>query len=434
MRDEYDVVSPSARRRVAVGLADQIVFSATNFAVTVVAARHSSAADFGGFALVFATLLIVTAVNRGLTAEPLVVRTSAHGRREWSASAPAKLGLALAFGVVAGLLVFALSMVALPSRPVLALAFGIAAPVVVAQDLVRYAALAAGRPGAALRSDLTVCMVQLACIAAFAFDGSGSLESSVLGWVGATAAGLLVGAFALSLYPVRPTRVTLRADRDLSLRFAADNLITQLSQQGVVYVVAAVAGLSAAGGFRIAQTVYMPLGVLVLGLQSAVLPELVRIAQRSAAAMLHAAAWSAVALVAGTIGYIGLAVAVPDHAGEAAFGAAWSTAQPLILLMGVPSAAGAAIYCAVSGVRALGDAARALRVRGVTIAVMALTVVPGAVLDGARGAAIGLAAGTVLQAVYWWRQFGAAARLATSSRRPADVTATYEPASHPERG
>ena len=55
-----------AARRVAWGLFDQVLSSASNFLVTIIAAASLSASDFGAFALATAVCIITVSVSRGL--------------------------------------------------------------------------------------------------------------------------------------------------------------------------------------------------------------------------------------------------------------------------------------------------------------------------------------------------------------------------------
>src|SRR5579859_7092083 len=72
-----------ASRRLSWGIADQAMSSVSNFAVNIYIARTLGAAQYGAFALAYATYGFALNASRGLGTDPLLVRYSATNHRTW---------------------------------------------------------------------------------------------------------------------------------------------------------------------------------------------------------------------------------------------------------------------------------------------------------------------------------------------------------------
>lgn len=68
--------SSRIRHRFGLGVADQILSSATNFALGVFAAHVLDVPQFGAFALAFASYNLAIGASRAINSEPLTVRFS----------------------------------------------------------------------------------------------------------------------------------------------------------------------------------------------------------------------------------------------------------------------------------------------------------------------------------------------------------------------
>lgn len=411
------------RKRVGVGIADQLLYSLTNFALTVLVARSVSAAQFGAFALVMAAYLTIVAVVRGLTSETLVVRLSAAEPGPWRRGAIAGNGAAVVFGLLAGAGMVAFGILTHGSLASTAIAVGVAMPGLMVQDYLRFAALSCGRPAVALANDTVQAVVQFGLTGVLLAMSSSSPYLFVAAWGIGAHAGALVGLVALRL-PIRPDRVMswLRDHGSFAARYAADDLAQQGSQQATTYVVAATAGLVDTGALRGAQTVFGPPSILNLGVQAAITPELVRIRQRSLRRLRVSVLMLGAAL--GGVGAVWAALAVlcPHSVGVALFGSTWAHARPLLIYFGIAQAANGTRVGAMAGLRSLSAANRTLVARSIVLVLGLTFQVAGAVVDGARGVAIAVAVVSPIQAVAWWWQFLVAmreARRADGARRMA---------------
>jgi len=379
-----------------------MVSSLTNVALTIMVARSVSADEFGTFSLLFATYLVCITLVRGLTSEPLLVRFSAAEpttlSRAVSQSSGATVVAALLLVLVLTAVVLATGLV--PELP--ALIFLATLPGLLLQDHWRYALLAAKKPHKALANDVAWALAQLLAVTALALTDRLTLVLLVLAWGGAANVAALVGLLQVRVRP-RMCRAAqwLREQGDLAGRYAAEGFAFQGANQATVFVVAAVAGLAAAGSLRAAQTMFGPLVVLTLGIRLALVPEAVRATTRSVRRMTRLVFAAAGLLTTVTAAWSIAVLLLPNAAGEALLGSSWALAVPLLVYVAVDRLANATIIGPFLGLRALADSRRSLRARMVVSALAVLGGVVGALVDGARGAAIGAAASSLVSIAVW---------------------------------
>lgn len=412
-----DPVQPGAPRagrrgrRAALGVLDQLLFSLSNFALTIVVAREVTATAFGAFALGMAAYLLCTAVLRGFTSETLIVRFSSADDRSWRAASGSAGGVSLLLGAAAGLVLVCIGWTVSGVTGQTMLVLGVLFPGLALQDFLRYTALAAGRPAAALMNDLTQVVVQFLLVAALVLTDQDSAWLFVAAWgVGAHVAAA-VGMATLRVVPL-PHRFLawFRDHGDLAGRYALDDFASQGSQQVTTFALAGLGGLRDAGAFRAAQTAFAPPSMFNLGVQGAVTPELVRALRHSLRTLrrdivvlavglgLLSAAWGVVVLL------------IPDTWGEAALGATWDGAKPLLIYFAVAQVANGIRVAPESGLRALGAANRTLKARLVVSLIGVGFQLVGAVVAGVMGVAVATAILKPVQALVWWWQYRVASR------------------------
>jgi O-antigen/teichoic acid export membrane protein len=192
-----------------------------------------------------------------------------------------------------------------------------------------------------------------------------------------------------------------REQRGLGVRFLAESMTSVLSAQAVLYVLGAIAGLSAVGTLRAAQLILGPSNIVVQGVQLVAVPEAVNALRRGARelATFVVAVGAALAAVVGVFGL--LVLALPDEIGVAVLGDNWLAAEHLLLPVAVGNVAVALTAATFIGLRAMAAATRSLRasVVGSILTVVLGTI--GAWGGGAVGAAWGLSAALVLGLVAW---------------------------------
>ena len=395
--------------RAVVGTVDQLVYSLTNFVLTVLVAHYSAAREFGAFTILIATFLISSGVNRGLNSEPLVILHSSAQDGGWREAARRSLGRAILFGIVVGVgMIVAFLAVDAQVYENLVIPIGILVPVLFVQDFLRYAALAVGRPLVALLNDVTVAVVQFSATGLLVASGDRSGRLFVFSWGGGAVAGSLLGLVALGLGPAWGKRHP--RFRTLSQRLGIDNLATQLQQQGTGYIVGGVSGLAATAGLRASQTVFTPPSVLSIGLLSASLPELVRLRDRSLSQMYSALIKVAVGLSSLMAVFGVVALLTPSSVGRELFGASWEKVGTFLPFIAVSQILGTTASCAAVGLRVLSDSRRILLARSAAVGFNIMTIVPATIIWGATGAAVCLSVTGAVQAVIWWVTFERAYR------------------------
>jgi O-antigen/teichoic acid export membrane protein len=244
------------------GLLDQLVSSATNFGLSLVAGRLLGVSGLGVIAIGFSAYLIVLGFHRALVSEPLIVAsiTNPEVRRRAtrsSISATAGLGLASA-SIVAlvglwiggpigrGLLIFAPWLF-----PALL------------QDLWRMLLFRDDRGGAATAND-AVWLVTMAALLATSHGFRADWTVVACWGLGATASAIL-GFAQLRVWVAHP-----RTSRDWLIReawpvgrwFAAESSVYTAASQVVVFLLAGLIGTAAAGGLRSVQVIFAPLSLL----------------------------------------------------------------------------------------------------------------------------------------------------------------------------
>jgi len=193
--------------------------------------------------------------------------------------------------------------------------------------------------------------------------------------------------------------------RDLGPRYFVEGVANSSQNQLRNYGVGLILGLAALGYVQAASTLMGPFMVIFFGMGLVLLPEAARILKRSPRhLMLFCACASAGLTLAALAWGIVLLVALPRGLGHLMLGSLWGPTYPLV----VPSTLGVMGSCAAAGagtgLHALGQARRSVRVM---IASSALTVVcslVGAVLGGTLGVLYSTAVASWASApIFWWQ-------------------------------
>ena len=91
-----------ASRRLGWGLADQVMSSLTNFAVSIYVVHALGAVQFGAFSLAYVTYGFALNASRGLATDPLMVRFSGTDLPTWRRAVTDCTGTAAVVGLIAG--------------------------------------------------------------------------------------------------------------------------------------------------------------------------------------------------------------------------------------------------------------------------------------------------------------------------------------------
>jgi O-antigen/teichoic acid export membrane protein len=393
-------------RRVGWGVADQGISSLANFVLGIVVARELGAADFGAYALAFATFSFVISAARGPSTDPLMVRHSGPRSATWHLAVSAASGTSVAFGAVAGAVCVALGL-ALPSDVGLAfVGVGIWMPGILLQDSYRFAFFSCGQAHRAFLNDLAWGVIQ---VAAVLFLVSRDLLSPfsalfVFGFTATLAGGL--GWWQSRIAPdPRRFRTWLVENKALGGRYLVENVTLGGARQLRLTAVGLVAGLSAVGDIRAAEMLVGPFMILLSGVSQVSVPEARQVlAMRPRALPRFCALLAAVqATLVAVWGVVALVV-LPMGLGHLVLGPLWKPAAPLL----VPTLLTLMLVCVQNswqaGVRALGASRRSLSAQLTSGALVLVFGIGGAYLDGARGSCWGLVTATSLGLLMWFWQ------------------------------
>ncbi len=393
-------------RRLGWGAADQAFSSITNFTLGVAVARITSPQDFGAFSIAFATYTISFGLARALTSEVLAVRFSAGVGVDWRRGTAAATGVAIVLGAIIG--VACLAVGAFVSGPLgkALLVLAPAMPWLLLQDTWRYAFFAAGRPVSAFINDVVWAIVLFPLLALLLLTDRDAVVWFMFAWELSALVAALVGIWQARLLP-DPTQVRgwLRGHRDYIGPFLGEFAALRGASQAVTYAVAGIGGLAAAGAIRGGFILVSPLNVFFLGFRNVIVPEGVRLLERSTRALRARSAFLSfgLAFLAATWGTILLSL--PSSAGSMLLGETWPAAREVILPLTVMMVGAGLSVGPTAALRSLAAVRRGLRTR---LALASLTIVGGVAgvqVAGSTGAAWALAAVACVGSGAWWWQF-----------------------------
>lgn len=366
------------------GVSSTALSGFTNLIIQLAVATYLSAEAFGEFSLLSATIILLLGAGRATIGQTDLLRgTPSHH------SGPATTAyISAAVLVLSGGLIYSLAMLLqLPLMLPLGVGVG-ASSVFILQDAARFRAFRVGRPGVALFSDVILTAGVVTTLVWIPLT-SAPERSAVVGWTISTLIAFLPAAVVLRFIPSRSTIAWIRRERDIVSPAFGEYVLQSLLPYAVNWVIVAVAGLGALGGYRIAQLLFAALINFATGLNATTIPRIVDRGDREFAKrklshnvrLLTALG----ALLAGTL-YL-----VPPRFGEQVFGTTWLLALPFVIpaaLHGLVNSLGVMNFAIL---RLVGHARFSFKVR-VWSSVLALPAVSlGVWLGGALGAAYALA-------------------------------------------
>ncbi|MGI8685486.1 MAG: hypothetical protein ACR2MO_10440 [Acidimicrobiales bacterium] len=400
-------LTAGAAGRAVSGIGDQVLSSASNFAVTLVAARTLTPAQFGLFSIAMVAYLIVLGVTRSVSGETLVARYSAADSTVASSASAAAAAVALTGGVIGAAVCFAVGTGLSPDERALLWALALVLPGLMLQDAWRWVFFALGRPEQALWNDVVWVAGLVVAFTIVTVERWHGAVVLVLAWgvTGCVAAG--AGLWQNRSWPALKTAGRwLHANRTVASRFAGEFVAGSGMTLVASYAVVAFAGGADFGRYRAGMVLMAPLNVLFIGVHMYGVPEGVRAhaARSHSATALFRRVSVGLALSSILVGAV--AAALPDVVGEAILGRNWLGAQALVLPLSVGYAGFGLATGAMASMRASGAYGASLRARVASSALITVGTVAGAMLSGASGAAIGGAGGSCAGAALWWRAAG----------------------------
>jgi O-antigen/teichoic acid export membrane protein len=414
----------AAGKRLGWGAGDQVLSTLTNFLLSVAVARSASASGFGVFSLAYSAFVLLIGFSRASISEPFSVRYAKSDADAWRAAARTATGAGLAEGIVGGLAFLGAGLLASGSDRTLAIAFGLTMPGLMLQDTWRYCYVTQGRTDRAFLTDAIFLGAMVPSLLLVGAAG-GSSAGFVAVWGGSATLAAIVAVVASRTPPgLRAARAWFSGERELSLRYTGEYVAVYGAAQLTFFAIAWAAGVEATGSVRAGFILFGPAILILQASRLLLIPEGVRLLERSKQALLRGVLVLAIVLPLTTLAWAAVLLALPDRWGVALLGASWEGGRALVVPIAVVEAASAVELAALIGLRALAAARYSMRAR---LAESVLTVTGGtvgAVTGGALGATWGMAVANLLEDVVWWRQFlrGFRAHAGGSVAPPAGVT------------
>lgn len=394
------------------GIADQAMSSVSNFAVNIYIARTLGAAQYGAFALAYATYSFALNASRGLGTDPLLVRFSATNHRTWRRAVAICTGTAVIVGLLTGACVLVATTLLHGTTRMAFLALGLTLPALLLQDSWRFAFFALGRGSQAFLNDTIWTVALLPALVILRRTGHANVFWSVLAWGLAAGVAAAVGPFQARVLPRLSGGWTwVWRHRDLGLRYSAEGAANSGQNQLRNYGIGFILGLAAVGYVQAANTLMGPFMIIFFGMGLVLLPEAARILRRSPRQLpLFCAAASAGMALLGLAWGVLLLVALPRGLGQLMLGSLWRPTYPLVLPSTISILGGCVQAGAWTGLHALGTARRSLRVMVLSAVLFVIFSLVGAALGGASGTMWGAAISSWIGALLFWWQLRSALR------------------------
>jgi hypothetical protein len=411
---ETDDLVASIEDKLGVGkfgwaIADQALSSATNFLLNLAAARSLSPGVFGALTLAFSAYLIILGISRALGSEPLTVHFSntqpPRMRRAISDAAGSALVIGLVLG--GGMVVIGWTQ-GDPVRDAF-IGIGLFMPGLLLQDSWRLAFFAKSNGRGAFSNDLVWAVLLVPLVAFLLTSGRGSVLMFALAWGATGTAAGLVGLLQLRLFP-DPRRAFQwwKQERHLATRYLGEFAALSGGGQASTYSIAVSAGLQAVGNIRASFILLGPLNVLFMGTSAVAVPHAVRVARVSGGRLHRFAIAVSLALATAPLVWAFILLAAPAAWGEVILGGTWSGARKFLLPAAVAMAGSGASAGAATALRGLAAARSSLRARILAALAVVAAALTGGLVAGGLGAAWGLAVGSWLAALSWWRHLSGA--------------------------
>ncbi len=396
----------NAVRRLGWGVADQVVSSLTNFAVSIYLVHTLGAAAFGAFSLAYLTYGFALNASRGLSTDPLMVRFSGTDLPTWRHAVALCTGTATVVGVVAGTGALLAAIVLGGTAGAAFLALGLFLPGLMLQDSWRYSFFALGRGSQAFLNDTIWAAVLLPALLLLRETRHTSVFWLVFAWGAAAAVAAGAGLLQARVVPNLPGMWKwLSQHRDLGLRYLAEGTVSNAGLQLRGYGLGLMLGLAAVGYVQAAVTLIGPMTILFAAMGLVTIPEAARVLRRAPAQLrLFCMLVSGGLAAIGGIWGIVVLVMLPRGLGAWLLGPIWRPTYPLVLPTMLAVVGGGVSVGAGAGLHALGAARQSLRVVLIgSVATLALTLA-GAAARGAAGALWGNAIAVWASAMLsWWQ-------------------------------
>lgn len=323
------------RRVASLSLSDQILANASNAVMVLAVIGSSTPEEVGVFTVAYLVLAFLAAIMRSFLAAKISISSAdpSECRRE----ARRSLGILLISFPLPILLVLAASWIASPGFLGVGGLVALASPLVLIQDLQRYAAVALGRVIEAAWSDLL--WLVLGCAALYA-SLNGRIGADIVVWIwvfGALLSGLLL-AIRLQLTPeFSGLMAWLRESGSYRAHLTLSSLAMGASVPLALVIYSRLGGTSAVAAVGVLGQLMAPVNTVTAFVGLTALAALSGRDYRSKVIMIRRYGFVLVGLA---LVWSWILMLVPQSWGETVLGPTWNLAQPLILLAGLQYALG----------------------------------------------------------------------------------------------
>lgn len=358
-------------------LGDQLLSSASNFALGVLIARAGGADALGTFGIAFLVWLAVMGANRALVAEPMtVVGSTEDSDAQLGEGLSATLALGAVVGAALALVAGGLLLLGVPAVALLALAPWL--PSLLAQEYFRLMAFRLQRPFQALISDVVFATTQAAGIVGLYMLDERSIAAFLATWgMGATlgaVAGLVMCGIRVSA--CRGGAAHVRGLWTQSRWFLGESGTSFVAGQGYLLLLPILLGTAQFGLFRAGQSLIGPIVVLFLAGGSVGLPECVRRLRHDGVRGLaaYASRLTAVVVVLAVV-YCGTVALLAVPLLRVIYGASFTDAALVTVLIAVSYIVAALHFGFGQALKAAGQLPRLWFVRAISAAVSIIAMV-----------------------------------------------------------
>jgi O-antigen/teichoic acid export membrane protein len=401
-----------AARRMGWGVADQVVSSLTNFALSIYVVHTLGAVQFGAFSLAYVTYGFALNASRGLATDPLMVRFSGVGAPAWRRAVARCTGTAANTGLVIGACVLVAAAVMSGAARGAFLALGLTLPVLLLQDSWRYSFFALGRGSQAFLNDSIWAVTLIPALLYLRRSGHADVFWYVFAWGLTAGIAAAAGPWQARVVPrLSGAWDWVSGQRDLGPRYLLEGTTVSASLQLRSYGIGFILGLASLGAVQASATLFGPTTILFLGMSLVTIPEAARVLRRSPRrlplfCLLITAGLCAAGLAWGAI----LLVAVPRGLGAWLLGPIWRSTYPLLVPQTLFILGQGVGYGAGVGLHALGASRRTLRLVLIYAVIYLTFTLGGAAVGGAVGTVWGAAVAPWCTGFYGWQQLFVALR------------------------
>jgi hypothetical protein len=389
-----------SRVRAVSGPADQVFASLNHGLIVCAIAVVTVTRHFGQIALLLALLAAAIAVLRGALGTPLLATagpTSGPSQSDIRHEAAFAVTTALLVSPLIGAVMWAVagSGISLPAMLIIA-----ATPVVLSQDVLRYVAVAQGRPQVAALCDGVWCAGSAALLLAAWLRLPQAATAYLIGAWTALAIAALIGMLAgLRVAPtLKRYRTWISDGWQRRVRLGAESGLAQLTVFVVLVFVAVKLSPEAAAALRGAMVLLAPVTLAATAIPLFVIP------QGERPTVPPAQVWSLLARIALATASASLLIGVvlfylPLPAGELLLGRTFEATQAIIPIIALAYALAAWIAAVTVFLTTFDNSADAYRLKLSSALVVSVSALGGAVLfDTAAGVAAGVATATTFVA------------------------------------